>query len=298
MALPVVFAHLTNGRCIVAVNLATAEMLELLRHSQIGGVPCDNPKCQGGPDGWDTSVIGWLHETRAPQIFIDKDGTLLPSPLLYPLLSCGGPLPLPLPPAGAPNPMTATKMKCNTCKTRPSYLCTHPIVLQRLPPHVRNALPWDYNWRFQDVFLDSVWTDNFEYDAIKRQGATNCAEKIMIRGAKTSAKLNVSARPLPPSVLPAMPRLRSNAPLTVQAAYYMQGQLWWKGLNEMVGDAVWKMLSTEQQMQRQFERVELLFHELRDDKVAWMSDRTWKGRFGEPHVTTHVRQSGDVRDET
>jgi hypothetical protein len=70
-----------------------------------------------------------------------------------------------------------------------------PIVLKRLPNFVRDELPWDWEWPFDSVYLDRVWTRMFRYDVIKRQGAKNLVEKVMISGAKTNDVVQVE--PLP-----------------------------------------------------------------------------------------------------
>ena len=105
--------------------------------SRLGGVPCNNPKCKGEGDKWNTIPVGWSSPTRAPLIFIDVDG--------------------------APNPMVYMTMKCLTCypiKDRGStYSPLEPIVLKRMPDLIRDELLWDWRWPFDSVYLHSVWTD-------------------------------------------------------------------------------------------------------------------------------------------
>lgn len=98
------------------------------------------------------------------------------------------------------------KMRCRTCKGQP-YSCIDPIVLARLPDFVRDELPWDWRWPFESVYLDKAWTDMFRYDVIKRQGAKNLAEKVMIGGAKTNDAMQV--KPLPnPNTSPSLGRAK------------------------------------------------------------------------------------------
>ena len=77
MARPELLAHLTHGREVVVVNFSTPETLQLLKMAQIGGVPCNNPNCTGGVDGWDTEPVRWQTDTTAPLVYIDKDGNRL-----------------------------------------------------------------------------------------------------------------------------------------------------------------------------------------------------------------------------
>ena len=65
---------------------------------------------------------------------------------------------------------------------------------------LRDALPWDWNWPFCDTLLGKSWTDGLEYDAIRRQGASNMLEKLSIASSKVFAQVEARAsRPTLPT---------------------------------------------------------------------------------------------------
>ena len=75
MTRPNLLSSLTAGRVAVVVNFATPDTLAVLRMTQIGGVPCNNPHCKGGESGWNTVPVAWRTDTTAPLTFIDMDGS-------------------------------------------------------------------------------------------------------------------------------------------------------------------------------------------------------------------------------
>eukprot|EP00966_Prymnesium_polylepis_P176057 4074982-Prymnesium_polylepis.1 len=151
--------YLRQGRCAVLVNLAATPIVDYLKCWQLGGVPCNNPDCEGEGGRWNTVPVRWASSTNQHEIFIDEDG--------------------------APNPLDYVKMRCITCHpgSATTYSPLDPIVLKRLPDSVRNALPWDWRWPFGEIKLHSVWTDGLDYDATKRQGTSNLLEKVIARSS-------------------------------------------------------------------------------------------------------------------
>ena len=79
IARPVLYDHLAFKRTGVIVNFASKSHQDLLCSFQLRRVPCANPECKGGEDGWDTEPVGWCHETRAPLTYIDPQVALEPS---------------------------------------------------------------------------------------------------------------------------------------------------------------------------------------------------------------------------
>lgn len=149
--------------------------------------------------------MGWSTETRAPLTYIDAEGV--------------------------PNPVSIMKMKCLKCET--AFLCTHPIVLERLPEPLRDELPWDGKWAFVDTFLDKSWTNNLNYDMIKRQGVSNMVEKILIAGAEAFDAFHTR--------------------------YYFAAQLWWTQLEASVGEEAYNKLDDIDKALVLYDRNEYLY---------------------------------------
>jgi hypothetical protein len=186
-ARPSLYDHVTNGTSVVVINLATEKAQALCEQAGIGSLPCANPKCCGADGRWHTKPVGWQHQNAAPSIFVDENGR-----------AC---------------PIDVARSQCLTCKT--PFYHTNPVVLGRLEcvPGLRNALPFDPAWQFNDIYLHRSITSNAEYDSITRQGASNVVQKVKKLGAE--------------------------ACLRVERAFFDTGRTWWAQREELVGDAVW-----------------------------------------------------------
>ena len=122
---------------------------------------------------------------------------------------------------------------CETCKVPFSHL--NPVTLRRLGnvPELLDALPFDHEWPFGDVYLHRVHTSALEYDAVTRQGAANVIEKLTKLAAE-SVQLRVER-------------------------YLDHGQIWASQLAAVVGDAAWVQLTLSEQFELASLRGEGLF---------------------------------------
>jgi hypothetical protein len=106
-------------------------------------------------------------------------------------------------------------------------------VLERLPEPLRDELPWDWKWAFVDTFLDKSWTNNLNYDMIKRQGVSNMVEKILIAGAEAFDAFHTR--------------------------YYFAAQLWWTQLEASVGEEAYNKLDDIDKALVLYDRNEYLY---------------------------------------
>ena len=123
-----------------------------------------------------------------------------------------------------------------------TFRCIDIVVLKRLPPIIRDALPWDWNWPFVDTFLAKSITDDVQYDTIRRQGLSNMVDKLLIRGSKAFEQF--------------------------QTRYYTHAQLWFAELEAEVRDTKWQSYSPSEQSERQWRHDEYEYFKDKEDKVT------------------------------
>ena len=156
------------------------------------------------------------------------------------------------------------RRQCRLCGTKSND--DDNAVLRRCPPEVIDLLPFEVSWAIPGVryrLLREV-TSQLEYDVIKRQGVSNVLEKLSISGS-----LNVERR---------------------ISSYYSSAQVWFRQLEELVGDVAWAALSEDKQHMLAEQRAEYLLYRDKENKVVPFGDVFSLKGFGLHYPSLQVVQ--------